>query len=107
MCDVSAAADGDEVDVLAQPPVREVSAGQGGAADEVDSVTEVAAEEGQQLGDEVVALDLLGGNAELCCYRFAFVRIHGRSGPSPRRDAGTPAGAPPLRVRVGLAGSFL
>jgi hypothetical protein len=66
--DLLAAADGDEVDVLAEASVREVGPGEGGAADEVDSVTEVATEEGQEVGDEVVALDLFGGDAELCCY---------------------------------------
>jgi hypothetical protein len=33
-----------------------VGAGEGGAADEVESVTEVAAEESQEVGDEVVAM---------------------------------------------------
>jgi hypothetical protein len=55
-CDVLTAADGDEVDVLAEASVWEVGAGEGGAADEVESVTEVAAEESQEVGDEVVAM---------------------------------------------------
>lgn len=58
-----ATADRDEVDVLTQPSVGEVGAGQGGAADEVDPVAELTAEEREDVGDEVVALDLLGGYA--------------------------------------------
>ncbi len=97
-----AAADGDEVDVFTQPSVGEVGAGQGGAADEVDAVTELAAEEREDVGDEVVALDLFGGHAELRCDRVAFVRIHDRPPPSLPPGAGRPSGV--VRWRAGANG---
>ena len=52
--------DRDQVDVLAQPSVRKVGAGKSGAADEVDTIAEIAAEKAEQVGDQVISFDLLG-----------------------------------------------
>ena len=41
--------DGDEVDVLAEPAIRQVRPRQGGAPDELDPVAEVLTEECQQM----------------------------------------------------------
>lgn len=41
-------------------------------------------------GVGVAALDLLGRDTELCCYRVAFVRIHVRHRPRPQRGAEKP-----------------
>jgi hypothetical protein len=74
--DGPAVVDGDQVDVLAEPAVREMRARKGGAADEVDSVTDVLAEKCQQIRDEMVALDLFGCDAKLLCDFGAFVSVH-------------------------------
>lgn len=71
-----AVANCDEVDVFAQPPVRQVGAGQRCAADEVDSVAEVPGQERQEVRDEVITFDLFSGDAELFCYGGLFVAVH-------------------------------
>lgn len=68
--------DSDQVDVLAESPIWQVRSCQCGAADEVDTVSDGRAEKCKHVGNEVVALYLLGGDAELCCHAFAFVDVH-------------------------------
>lgn len=58
--------DGDEIDVLTKPAVRKMCTRQGGAPDELDPVAEAPAEKCQQMGDEMVALDLFGCDANCC-----------------------------------------
>ena len=57
----------DQVDVLAEPPLRLVRACQRGTADELDLVLNACTEEGEHVGDVVIPLDLIAGGAELCC----------------------------------------
>ncbi len=51
-------------------------AGERRTADEVDPVTELLAQKGEYMRNEVVTLDLLGCNTELRCDRIAFVLVH-------------------------------
>jgi hypothetical protein len=60
---------------------REMGAGQGGSADEVDLATEPLTEECQKAGDEVVALDLFGRHSELFCDPVASTLSIARYGP--------------------------
>ena len=82
--------DGDEIDVLAKPAVRKMCTRQGGAPDELDPVAEAPAEKCQQMGDEMVALDLFGCDAKLLCDFGAFVNVHAVLRPMLQRGEATP-----------------
>ena len=88
-CHGPAIVDRDEVDVLAEPAIRQVRTRQGGAPDELDPVLDVLTEECQQMRDEMVALDLFGCDAKLLCDFGAFVSVHGLR-PMIQRGAATP-----------------
>ena len=81
-----AIADCDEVDVLTQPPIWEVGAGERGPTDELDSAAEFPAQEGKDVGDEVIALDLFGRDTESLDDGDLFVAVHCRAQVSARRS---------------------
>jgi hypothetical protein len=84
-----ASVDGDKVDVLAEPAVREMCTRQGGAPNKLDPVAEVLAEKCQQMRNEMVTLDLFGCDAKLLCDFGAFVSVHALR-PMIQRGAATP-----------------
>ena len=86
--DELAIVNGDQVDVLTEPPGRQMRAGQRGAADELDAVSDAVAEQAEHVRDEVIAFDLLNGDAESRCHRVSFIDVHvGAQASARRRDA--------------------
>jgi hypothetical protein len=85
-----AVVEGDEVDILTEPAEGEVSPRKGRSTDELDPVTEVVTEKGQQMRDEVIALDLFGCHPEPLSNLFTFITVHAALRPMTLRDAARP-----------------
>ena len=81
--------DGDKVDVLAEPTIRQMCTRQGGAPDELDPVAEVRTDKCQQMRDQMITLHLFECDTKLLCDLGAFVSVHAER-PMIQRGAATP-----------------
>lgn len=65
-----------QINVFTEPAVHEMCTSKSSSADEIQSVAELAADCRQQMGDQMVPLDLLWGHAELNCDTVMFIDAH-------------------------------
>ncbi len=76
-----------QIDVFTEPAAHQMRTGKSSSADEVQPVTEPSADCRQQMGDQMIAFDLLRGNSELNCDTVTFVDAHAPPQLSARRSA--------------------